>query len=71
MFLSEEAFKKYSLLGQFENQIKYTLFNLNNESTDDNHNDNNKFQLLPYLNYCESKNNFCFLEIKFEIIIIF
>ena len=71
MFLSEEAFKKYSLLGQFENQIKYTLFNLNNESSDDNHSDNKKFQLLPYLNYCESKTIFVFLKLNSEIIIIF
>ena len=50
MFLTEESYKKYSLLGNFENQIKYTLFNLNNETKD------SKFEVLPYLNYCESIN---------------
>jgi hypothetical protein len=57
MFLSEETSKKFSFLGKFENQIKYTLFNLNNETVDDDDDDkNSKFQLLPYLNYCESNN---------------
>ena len=45
MFLSEEAFNKYSIFGKFENQIKSTVFNLENES---------KFEVIPFLNYCES-----------------
>ena len=41
-FLSEETFKKHSLFGGIENQLKYNEFNLNE----------NKFEVLQFQNFC-------------------
>lgn len=49
MFLSEDALNKYSLFGKFENHIKYSIFR-------QDHEDESKFEVLPFLNYCESKS---------------
>ncbi len=47
MFFSEDEYKKYSLFGTFESELKRNEFNLNES----------KFEVLPFLNYCQSTKN--------------